>query len=313
MRSGKGRAAVIFSKKQFWPPVMWIAALASGVALGCAFRLQELISAVVLAAFLGLNETGRWAYRTNLLICTAASVFGSVAGVFSWFQTAFIFALLFVVCGYMLYFRDSARRLLPYLEEFSSEIASGKNLGGTVEAAVDMLSAMSGGEAVFVAVTDGKGGLYLPEYHGDGRMNLKRNGGAIWKVFAASRSYMTNHVEPSRDLPLDMDARSIMSAPLLARGEKLGVLQMESDLPSAFTDYDLSKLEMLAFILSQALFDYIFEPASGDNKAASEKVGAETAGYKFRKRAEDKKTAAPPRGPLENAAQSKLDLEFPEQ
>lgn len=298
MRSGRGKAAPIFERRRFWPPVLWLLTLAFGVSLGCALRSPELITAVVLAAFLGLNETSRWAYRTNLLICTVSVIVGTVAGVFTWFQTAFIFALLFVICGYMLYFRDSARRLLPYFEEFSSDISPGKNLIETTTLAVDIVGEMSGGEAVFIAVAAADGGLYLPDYHDDKRMDLKRNGGAVWKVFATGRSYMTNKVEPSRDLPLDMEARALMSVPLLLRGEKLGVLQVESDQSNAFTDYDLSKLEILAFIISQAIFLFVASPRTDDMNITDRGESGHKGAKRTRRRTS-----------FYDSAQTKLDLE----
>lgn len=301
MGSGRGRPALIFEKRQFWPQILWVAALVPGVALGCVFGSPELITAVILAVFLGLNETSRWTYRTSLLICAAAAVAGTVAGVFSWLQTAFVFALLFVVCGYMLYFRDSARRLLPYLEEFSSDISAGKNLDSATALAVDIISSMSGGEAVFIAVSDGEGGLYLPDYHDEKRIGLKRNGGAVWKVFAAGRSYMTNKVDPSKDLPLDREANSLISVPLLSRGEKIGVLQLESDRTNAFTDDDSNRLELLAFVVAQTLFNYVFEPAEG----------ADQVGYKFRRHKEEKKNISKQKP--EDGAQTKLGLELPKE
>lgn len=275
MKSGRGRTAPLFEKKRFWPQILWVFALTLGVAFGCAIASAELITAVVLAVFLGLNEVSRWTYRTNLLICTAAAVAGTVAGVFTWLQAAFIFALLTVVCGYMLYFRDSVRRLLPYFEEFAADISKGTSLEETVTLAVDIISAMSGGEAVFIAVSDGEGGLYLPEYLDDKRINLKRNGGAVWKVFASGRPYITNKVEMSKDLPLDREAHSLMSASLVARGQKLGVLQMESDRQNSFTDADLNKLEALALIVSQSIYSYIQAAQYGDGDDGSASAKAE--------------------------------------
>lgn len=307
MRSGKGRPSVIFEKRLFWPQIIWIAALVLGVAIGCALSSQELVTATVIAVFLGLNETSRWAYRTNLLICSAAAVIGMVAGVFTWLQMVFIFVLFSVVSGYLFYFRDSARRMLPYMEEFSADIAEGKSLEETTTLAVDIISAMSGGEAVFIAVSDQDGGLYLPDYHDEGRIDLKRNGGAVWKVFATGRSYMTGGVEPSKDLPLDREARSLVSVPLLSRGVKIGVLQLESDQPNAFTVHDLTRLELLGFIVSQALFNFVFEAGGGE--------GGESGGYKLRPRnadarGEEKKPVSKTK-PEDNDSQTKLDLELP--
>lgn len=305
MRNGRGRTALIFEKRRFWPQILWLAALVAGVALGCALASQELIVAAIMAVFLGLNETSRWAYRTNLLICAAATVIGVVAGVFSWFQMIYIFMLLSAVCGYLLYFRDASRRLLPYMEEFSADISNGKSLEETTTLAVDTISAMSGGEAVFIAVSDRDGGLYLPDYHDDKRIDLKRNGGAVWKVFATGRSYMTGVVDPSKDLPLDRDARSLVSVPLLTRGAKLGVLQLESDQPNAFTDHDLTRLELLAFIVSQALFGFASEVAESE-----EKSGYKPKARKDEPHKEEKKTALKIKTE-DNDAQTTLDLELP--
>lgn len=304
MRSGKGRPSLIFEKRLFWPQIIWIAALVFGVALGCALSSQELVAATVIAVFLGLNETSRWAYRTNLLICSAAAVIGMVAGVFTWLQMVFIFVLFSVVSGYLFYFRDSARRLLPYMEEFSADISEGKSLEETTTLAVDIISAMSGGEAVFIAVSDRDGGLYLPDYHDEGRIGLKRNGGAVWKVFATGRSYMTGGVEPSKDLPLDREARSLVSVPLLSRGVKIGVLQLESDQPNAFTAHDLTRLELLGFIVSQALFNFVSPPDSGEGG------GYKLQARKSDTRGEEKKPAAKTK-PEDNDSQTKLDLELP--
>lgn len=306
MRRGRGGVALLFEKRRFWPQMFWMAVLIVGVALGCGVASQELTVAVVMSVFLGLNESSRWAYRTNLLICTGAAVVGMIAGVFTWFQMVFIFVLLSVVSGYLLYFRDFARRLLPYMEDFSTDISEGKNLEETTMLAVDIISSMSGGEAVFIVVSDGAGGLYLPDYHDDGRIDLKRNGGAVWKVFATGRSYMTNNIDPPRDLPLDRDARSLASVPLLSRGEKIGVLQLESDQANAFTDHDLARLELLAFVVSQALFNFVFETVTG---------GESEGGFKARKaepRKEEKRGAAKVKTE-KNAAQTKLDLELPQE
>lgn len=308
MRSGRGSRALIFEKKRFWPQIVWILVLVFGVALACALASQELIIAVVMAVFLGLNETSRWAYKTNLLICTGAVVVGIVAGVFSWFQMIFIFVLLAVVGGYLLYFRDSARRLLPYMEEFSADISEGKNLEETTTLAVDIISAMSGGEAVFIAVSDGDGGLYLPDYHDDKRMDLKRNGGAVWKVFATGRSYMTGGVEPSKDLPLDREACSLLSVPLLSRGVKIGVLQLESDQPNSFTDNDLTRMELIAFVVSQVIFNFVFETAEHGEKIDHDK-------HKARKEEahKEEKRLVQKTKPDDNEAQTKLDLELPQE
>jgi len=311
VRSGSGKTSLIFEKKRFWPQVIWVLALALLSAAGYAFRSRELVVASVLAVFLGLNETSRWAYKTNLLICAAAALAGAVVGVFSYLDIVFMLALLSVVCGYLLFFRDAARRFLPCCEDFSLKISSGKNLEETVALAADTLGSMSGGAAVFIAVADEDGGLYLPEYRDEKKMNLKRNGGSVWRVLASGRSYMTNRIDLAKDLPLDRAARSLMSVPLLSRSEKIGVLQLESDQPGTFTDYDLSKLEVLAFVISQALFGYVYEPADFDSGShVKETKSEDSERYRFRRQRKEEK--APPSSHSEapeDGAKAKPDLE----
>ena len=56
---------------------------------------------------------------------------------------------------------------------------------------------------------------------------------------------------------MDRDAASIVSVPLSAHGEKLGVLQLESASSGAFTQEDAAKLSLAAMILAYEL--YMFE------------------------------------------------------
>ncbi|MGD9667250.1 MAG: hypothetical protein AB7U31_07330, partial [Synergistaceae bacterium] len=44
------------------------------------------------------------------------------------------------------------------------------------------------------------------------------------------------------------------SAPLFAGGDKIGVLQIESRVADAFSEEDVQKLELIAFVLSHPLY-----------------------------------------------------------
>lgn len=258
MRSGSLAVTGIFRKRKFWPQFLWLCALFVFGGLSCLFSSVSLLVASILAVFLGLNESGRWSYKTNLLICTVAAVVGSVCGVFSWIETASVFVLLFTVGGFMLYYRDSANRLVPVVEEFASKLAACSDLESFVSLAINELRAMSCGNDVFIVLTDGADGLYIPETASMPGRAIKKNGSSLWKVFSSERPYCTGSVELSKDQPISRDSSSVLAVPLKACGDKIGVLQMESQDVEAFSREDAALLSVLAFVISQPLHRFIF-------------------------------------------------------
>ena len=258
MKNGNNAEHPIFVKKRFWPQFFWMFILCAGGVFSCIFDSAPLFVAFLLAAFLGLTESGRWSHKTNMLICITATIIGSVAcGVFSLFETVSVFAILFVIGGFMLYYRDSTRRLIPAMEEFACDIAKEQDITGLVSAAIEKIRNMTAGDIVFIVISDNCGGLHMPELSGKPRIEVPRRGGAVWKVFASGRPYLTGRVEPSKDMPFDRDSCSLVSVILHARGDKLGVLQIESKTPRAFSEDDLARFSMIAFVLSQILYGFI--------------------------------------------------------
>lgn len=254
MKNGEVNYGQIFRRRSFWPQIFWLTVLSSGCALSCIFDSAPLLIASVLVTFLGLTESSRWTHKTNLLICAAGAVAGSVCGVFSWFDTASVFLLLVAAGGFMLYYRDSGRKFIDAIGKFSSDISNEKDLTSLVSSSAEKISEMTGGSEVFIAVSDGSGGMHMPACRGRLASDVPRNGGAAWKVFASGRPYVASRVESSKDLPFYRDARSLMSVPLFAGGEKVGVLQTESPLAGAFSEEDLEKLVSIAFVLSHSLY-----------------------------------------------------------
>ena len=89
------------------------------------------------------------------------------------------------------------------------------------------------------------------------RGGSRENGGTPWKVFASGKPIIVARVATAHDQPMDRDAASIVSVPISAHGEKLGVLQLESASAGAFTQEDAAKLSLAAMILAHEL--YMFE------------------------------------------------------
>ncbi len=256
MKGGKRGNAPLFRSRRFWPSVFWGFFLAAGSVFSCVFGSFPLFTAILVAAFIGLNETGRWSYKTNLVMCAGAAVVVAVAGVFSWSEATSVFALFFIISAYLFYFRDRSRRLIPTFESFSASLAQAPDYSSFIDRAWEGLQKMAPDDAVFLILADDEGGLYVPAHLGGGPRRLKRSGGASWKVYASGKPMVVGKVATGRDQPMDRDAASLVAVPLTAHGEKMGVLQLESASTDAFTQDDAAKLSLAAMILASEL--YIF-------------------------------------------------------
>ena len=257
MRNGKRRTAPVFRPRRFWPSALWVLFLAAGSVFSCVFDSFPFFTASLVAAFIGLNEAGRWPYKTNLVLCAGAAVVVAVAGVFSWLEAASVFALFFTISAYLFYFRDRAKRLIPSFEAFAAGVAQAADYGAFIDRAWEELQSIAPDEAVFIILAKEDGSLYIPAHFGEAPKRLKRNGGTPWKVYASGKPMVVDRVSTAHDQPMDRDAASIVSVPLSAHGEKLGVLQLESASSGAFTQEDAAKLSLAAMILAHEL--YMFE------------------------------------------------------
>lgn len=242
-----------FSKRGFWIQVLWVLFLCGGVAFGCLISSVSVFVAAVLISFLGLNETNRWSYKTNLILCAAMTIAGAVAGVFSWIEMLSVFLLLFLAGGFMLYYRDTSLKLYPAVLDFSEAITESDRIGDITVNTDAFLKQLLPGSEIFIVLADEDGGLYLPETEEEGRINLKRNGSMVWKTFASGKAFMTNRISVSKDKPLWYDANSAISIPLEIAEHKLGVLQIEAPNTNAYAVEYINKIELFAHILSHRL------------------------------------------------------------
>ncbi|MEG1911307.1 MAG: GAF domain-containing protein [Cloacibacillus sp.] len=251
------RARAIFRPRKFWPSAFWLVFLAAGSVFSCAFGLFAFFTAVLVASFIGLNEFGRWSYKKNLIICAGVSVIVAIAGIFAWTEIVSLFVLFFAISAYLLHFRDRMARLMPELEGFAKRLAAARSSREAIENAWEHMQEMAPDAAIFIMLADIAGGLYIPEHFDAPERLLKRGGGTPWKVMAAGRAINVPRVVTSRDQPLDRDARSLVSVPIIAHGEKLGVLQLEAGTAGAFSEEDTATLSLAAMILAHEL--YMFE------------------------------------------------------
>lgn len=245
----------LFRRKKFWPQIICVVILAAGGGLAMMFGSAQIFTTAILVAFLGLNEFGRWSYKANLLICATGATVGSIGSIFTWFETAAVFIFLFVVGGFILYYRDGVNSFIARMSKFSTDLSKETNLQGVMTIAYNRLNAAARGDAVSIIWTDDAGDLFLEKPNGQ-HEEIKKNGGSICRVFASGRPYITGTVNPA-DRPLFRDARSLIAVPLCAGGRKLGVLQVESPHPEAYADEDLSRLEAVAFVIAQCAAPYM--------------------------------------------------------
>ncbi len=268
MRGGNRGAPPVFRARRFWPSVLWVLFLAGGSVFSCVFDSFPFFTAILVAAFIGLNEAGRWSYKTNLVICAGAAVVVAVAGIFTWLEAASVFALFFTISAYLFYFRDRARRLIPSFERFAAGLAHTQDYGAFIDRAWEELQDMAPDDAVFIILARSDGSLYVPAHFGKAARRLKRNGGTPWKVYASGKPIIIEHVATAHDQPMDRDAASLVSVPVTAHGEKLGVLQLESASACAFTQEDEAKLSLAAMILAHELYMFETEDIEGFNDAS---------------------------------------------
>ena len=268
MKDGKSGMYPVFRPRRFWTSVLWLVFLAAGSAFSCVFGIFAFFTAVLVSVFIGLNEFGRWSYKTNLVICAGTSVVVAVAGVFTWMEIASLFVLFFAVSAYLLYFRDRASRLIPSLEAFAASLAKAPDFDSIIESAWRGIQEMAPEAAVFIVLADIEGCLYVPDHFDVPGRALKRNGGTPWKLFASGRPMNVIRVSTRRDQPLDRDALSLISVPITARGEKLGVLQLEAGTAGAFSEEDVAKLSLAAMIIGHEL--YMFESSEAAVREADE-------------------------------------------
>lgn len=254
--------------------MLWLVFLAAGSAFSCAFGLFAFFTAVLVAAFIGLNEFGRWSYRTNLIICAGTGVVVAIAGVFSWTEIISIFVLFFALSAWLLYFRDRAARLMPELEGFAQRLAAARNMRDAIEAALEQLQDMAPDSAVFIILAGDDGTLYIPPHFGERGYALKRTGGVPWKVYGSGSTINVPCVSTGRDQPLDRDAISILSVPIVSHGRKIGVLQLEGGTSGCFTDEDAAKLSLAAMVLGSQLY-MLQEEAAGADEANGTDGGEE--------------------------------------
>lgn len=245
--------SVIFRSRGFWGQFGWLLFMCAGCVIAIAVRSIVLFTAVLVSAFLGLNEFGRWKYKTNLVFCSAVAIAGSLAGVFNWLETGSIFLMMCIVGSFVLYYRDTVRALYPAMSEFSDVLSYCTTESDVAFKAHAMLQKMLPDCRIFVLVSDGVTGLYVPEHRDKPRKKLNRGGGVVWKCFASGVPYRRNFVAVERDLPLYREARSIIAAPMTAQGEAIGVIEIESRTPSFFSSDDKDRLCLLAFLTGQAL------------------------------------------------------------
>lgn len=249
----KTKLTYIFRSKKFWTQFLWLLFMFAGCAIAIAYRSIVLFTAIIVSAFLGMNEFGRWKYKTNLVICSAITICGSVAGVFSWLETGAILIMMCIVGGFVLYYRDRVRILLPAMTEFSDVLAYCTDEAEVAWKAHSMLCRMLPGCKVFVMLSDDIGSLYLPEHGDNPRRKLNRGGGVVWKCYASSMPYRRSSIVVEHDLPLYREARSLIAAPIIAHGDAIGVIEIESRIPSFFSVEDKDRLALLAYLTGQAI------------------------------------------------------------
>ena len=248
------RKSVIFIHKGFWAQIAWTVFLLAGSYAAAACSSVSMFALVLVSSFLGLTVFGRWAHRTNLAICSAVALTGSLTDIFSWTDVVLLLAAMCAACGFVRYYRDMMRAVLPEMSAFADVLSYCASDAETAWKAHALLQRMLPSCRIFVLLADGAGLLYLPEHDGKAMRKLNRAGGIVWKCYAGMIPYRRVSVVFEKDLPLYREARSLIAAPMTACGEVLGVIEIDSRIPSFFSTEDRDKLSLLAALTAQAVY-----------------------------------------------------------
>ncbi len=244
----------VFRRRGFWAQYLWLIVMLTGCTAAAALQSTALFALSLISSFLGMNEFGRWRYKTNLIICSAVAVACSVAGVLDWLETASIFVIMCVTSGFILYYRDTVRAMLPRMNEFFDVLSCCETDAEAAWKAHAILQRYLSSCRVFVLLADESGGLYLPEHGEIPGQQLVRAGGIVWKCFASTLPYRRVTVVPEKDLPLYREARSLIAVPMIAGGETVGVIEIESRKPAFFSVDDRDRLALFASLTGLTVY-----------------------------------------------------------
>lgn len=259
MKHGNEKCSVEFRSRRFWPTAFWVAFLCIFGIIGVVFRAFAFFTAVLVSSFVGLNEFGRFRYKTNLIICAAAAAVTAVTSDFTVVEIISMFFMFVIISGYIFYFRSRTLKTITNMAIFADSISSCRNVRELTETTYRCMAEMAPEAVSFIVLADEENNLFVPANGEDAERTIKRKTGAAGRVFASGKAETIANADTGRDLPLDRDALSIVAVPICARGEKLGVIEVEAGTMAAFDKNDAAHLELLAAALGAQLYLHIYD------------------------------------------------------
>ena len=216
-------------------------------------------AAVLMASLLGLYSFGVFSKKISFLIVSIVVLALLFVGIFSQAEALSLVCIILLVAFYVCHYDIRLRTFIERAKVIQDTLSSITDYGKYLDTAIDEVKKISPSSVAFIILRDTNGALYLPATFPRTDDIIISNSSMTYRSCNKSITLNIPHLSPSKDRPLDKNALSAICIPLIAMGETIGVLQLESARISAYSHDDEIKLSLLAQMIAKDIFMFQLE------------------------------------------------------
>lgn len=240
--------------------IFFILLLIFAVFLAFAFKRSALPTAAVLvASLLGFYSFSIFSKKISFLLVAAVVLALLFIGVFSQAEALSMVCIVALVAFYVCHYDLRLRTFIARSRDINATLSSITNYEKYLDTAIDEIKKISPKSVAFIILRDSHGVLYLPATFPYTEDIVISNSSMTYRSCNKSVTLNIPHISPSKDRPLDKNALSAICIPLVAMGETIGVLQLESAVINAYSHDDEVKLSLLAQMIAKDIFLFQLE------------------------------------------------------
>ncbi|MDO4218780.1 MAG: GAF domain-containing protein [Synergistaceae bacterium] len=216
-------------------------------------------AAVLVASLLGLYSFGVFSKKISFLIVSIVVLALLFVGIFSQAEALSLVCIILLVAFYVCHYDIRLRTFIERAKVIQDTLSSITDYGKYLDTAIEEVRKISPSSVAFIILRDTNGALYLPATFPRTDDIIISNSSMTYRSCNKSITLNIPHLSPSKDRPLDKNALSAICIPLIAMGETIGVLQLESARISAYSHDDEIKLSLLAQMIAKDIFMFQLE------------------------------------------------------
>ena len=240
--------------------IFFVLLLLFAVFLAFAVQRSALpVAAVLIVALLGLYSFSVLSKRISFLLVSAVVLALLFIGVFSQAEALSLVCIILLVAFYVCHYDLRLRTFITRSKEIQSTLSAITDYSKYLDTAVAEIEKISPKSVVFILLRDSNGALYLPATFPHTDDVVISTGSMAYRSCNKSVTLNIPHLSPAKDRPLDRNALSAICIPLIAMGETIGVLQLESAQINAYSQDDAVKLSLLAQMIAKDIFIFQLE------------------------------------------------------